>query len=126
MTRYRNRFTTRQYRQSSIMDQLPEIASAAKRPETPGGLRVLAQALQMFDDHPPRNRMEFSVSRKLAEQMRRVVRQPATAEQVYRLAAEFPAVEALVEDFLISARILRDRPGYCDVLDSLMRRLAAQ
>jgi len=108
------------------MDQLPEIESAARRPVTPNGLRVLAQALQMFDDHPPRNRMEFAVSRKLAEQMRRVVRQPATAEQVFRLAAEFPAVEGLVDDFLLSARILRNRAEHYGVLDGLMRRLACQ
>ena len=87
---------------------------------------MLAQALQMFDDHPPRNRMEFAVSRKLAEQMRRVVRQPATAEQVFRLAAEFPAVEGLVDDFLLSARILRNRAEHYGVLDGLMRRLACQ
>ena len=107
------------------MDQLPEIESAARRPVTPGSLRVLAQALQMFDDHPPRNRMELAVSRKLAEQMRRVVRQPSSVEQVFRLAAEFPAVEALVDDFLLNARILRARASQCAVLDGLMRRLAS-
>jgi hypothetical protein len=108
------------------MDQLPEIESAARRPVSPGGIRVLAQALQMFDDQPPRNRMEFAVSRKLAEQMRRVVREPGSVDQVFRLAAEFPAVEALVDDFLMGARILRSRASHYVVLDGLMRRLAAQ
>jgi hypothetical protein len=107
------------------MDQLPEIESAARRPESPGGIRVLAQALQMFDDRPPRNRMEFAVSRKLAEQMRRVVREPGSAEQVFRLAAEFPAVEALVDDFLMSARIVRARASHYAVLDGLMQRLTS-
>jgi hypothetical protein len=108
------------------MDQLPEIESAARRPETPGGIRVLAQALQMFDDQPPRNRMEFAVSRKLAQQMRRVVRQPGAVDQVFRLAAEFPAVEALVDDFLIAARIQRARASHYAVLDGLMRRLTCR
>jgi hypothetical protein len=107
------------------MDQLPEIESAARRPESPGSIRVLAQALQMFDDRPPRNRMELAISRKLAEQMRRVVRQPASVEQVTRLAAEFPAVEALVDDFLMNARILRARASHYGVLDDLMQRLVS-
>ncbi len=106
------------------MDQLPELASAARRPDLPGGVRVLAQALQMFEDRPPRNRMEFSVSCRLADQMRRLVRQPGSVEQVFRLAAEFPAVEALVDDFLLDARILRTRASNCAALDDLMRRLS--
>jgi hypothetical protein len=85
---------------------------------------VLAQALQMFEDRPPRNRMEFAVSCRLAAQMRRLVRQPGSVEQVFRLAAEFPAVEALVDDFLLDARILR-RASNCAALDDLMRRLSS-
>ena len=85
---------------------------------------MLAQALQMFEDRPPRNRMEFSVSCRLADQMRRLVRQPGSVEQVFRLAAEFPAVEALVDDFLLDARILRTRASNCAALDDLMRRLS--
>lgn len=108
------------------MNQLPEIESAARRPASPGGIRVLAQALQMFDDRPPRNRMEFVVSRKLAEQMRRVVQQPRSAEHVFRLAAEFPAVEMLVDDFLMSARIARARASNYAVLDALMERLTSR
>jgi len=106
------------------MDQLPEIESDARRPESPAGIRVLARALQMYDDRPPGNRMEFAISRKLAEQMRRVVRHPGSVEQVLQLAAEFPAVEALVEDFLMSVRIARARAANYEVLDDLMRRLA--
>ena len=109
----------------TIMDQLPDIASAARRPELPGSIRVLAQALQMFEDRPPRNRMEFAVSCKLAEQMRRLVRQPGSAERVFRLAAEFPAIEALLDDFLLNARILRARASDCTVLDDLMQRLTS-
>ena len=80
--------------------------------------------MQVFDDRPPRNRMEFAVARKLADQMRRIMRQPASVQQVFRLSAEFPAVEALLDDFLLSIRIVRNRERDCAILDQLMRRLA--
>ena len=105
------------------MDSLSPIHSPAYPPAAPKSVRVLAQALQIFDDRPPRNRMEFAVSRKLADQMRRIVREPASAAQVFMLSAEFPAIEALLDDFLLSNRIVRSRERSCVVLDGLMRRL---
>ena len=105
------------------MDRLPEIQSLGNRSAAPSGVRVLAQALQMFDDRPPRSRMELAVSRKLTDQMRRLVRHPASVAQVFRLSTEFPVVEALVDDFLISSRIVRSRKQDCPVLDRLMQRL---
>ena len=106
-----------------IMDQLPKTQPIARRRASSGGPRVLAQALQMFEERPPRNRMEFAVSRTLADEMRRIVCQPGSVEQVFRLAAEFPAIEALLDDFLMSARIIRDGAGNYAVLDELLKRL---
>lgn len=105
------------------MEKLPEARRTAASVKIPTGVRVLAQALQMFEDRPPRNRMELAVSRKLADQMQRLVRHPASVAQVFRLSTEFPAVEALVDDFLMSARIARSRERDLPVLDQLMRRL---
>jgi hypothetical protein len=105
------------------MDRLTGNQSTAHRPRSSSTVRVLAQALQVFDDHPPRNRMEFAVSRKLTEQMRRIMRQPASVAHVFRLSAEFPAVEALLDDFLMNVRIARSRASDCAVLDQLIRRL---
>jgi len=90
---------------------------------SPGGARVLAQALQFFEDRPPRNHEELAVSRKLADQMRRLVRRPSSAACVFRLAAEFPVIEALVDEFLMNAQILFSRERSCVVLHGLMQRL---
>jgi len=106
------------------MEKLPEIQRTADRSRIPTGVRVLAQAMQMFEDQPPRNRMEQAVSRKLAGQMQRLVRHPASAAQVFQLSTEFPVIEALVDDFLMSCRIVRSRERDCPVLEQLMRRLA--
>ena len=106
------------------MEKLPEIQRTADRSRIPTGVRVLAQAMQMFEDQPPRNRMEQVVSRKLAGQMQRLVRHPASATQVFQLSTEFPVIEALVDDFLMSSRIVRSRERDCPVLEQLMRRLA--
>lgn len=90
---------------------------------TPGGVRVLAQALQFFDDRPPRNRKEFAVARKLAQQMRCLIRLPSSAAHIFRLSAEFPVVEALIDEFLLNAQILLSRERSCVVLNGLMQRL---
>ena len=107
------------------MEKLPEIRRTAHSSRVPTGVRVLAQALQMFEDRPPRNRMEHAVSRRLAEQMQRLVCHPASVAQVIQLAAEFPVIEALVDDFLMSSRIARSRERDCPVLEQLMRQLTS-
>lgn len=106
------------------MDKLTETQSLTHCSAVPRKIRVLAQALQIFEDRPPRNRMELAASRKLTDQMRRIVHQPASVAQVIRLSAEFPVIEALVDDFLMSARIARSRERNCTVLHQLMERLA--
>jgi hypothetical protein len=105
------------------MEKLPEIKRTADCSRIPAGVRVLAQALQMFDDRPPRNRMEHAVCRKLADQMQQLVRHPASVAQVFQLSTEFPVIEALVDDFLLSSRIARSRDRDCPILEQLMRRL---
>ena len=105
------------------MNELTENQLPASHRAASNTVRVLAQALQMFDDRPPRNRMEYAVSRKLTDHMRRIARQPTSVAQVFSLSAEFPVIEALVDDFLMSTRIVRSREKDCVVLDQLMRRL---
>lgn len=104
------------------MQRLPEIQQVADPGRISTGVRVLAQALQIFDDRPPRNRMELAVARKLAAQMQRLVRHPASVNQVFRLSAEFPVIETLLDDFLMSCRIARSRERECPVLEQLIRR----
>ena len=105
------------------MERLPEIQRTAEPHRISTGVRVLAQALQIFEDRPPRNRMEFAVARKLADQMQRLVRHPASVYQVFILSAEFPVIEALLDDFLMSCHIARSRERECPVLEQLIRRL---
>lgn len=105
------------------MERLPEIQLAADRKRISAGIKVLAQALQMFEDRPPRTRMELAVASKLVAQMQRLIRHPASVAQVFELSSEFPAVESLVDDFVMSNRIARSRERDCLVLDQLMRRL---